>query len=348
MIAERRQIIHSAVREPQVGDAGGERARLTALHRAGIAVARQRDLADVTATVVVELAGTLGYHFVSVYLWDGATLRLQGQRGYAAPARAIPPHVGVIGRVFRTGAGALVTDPAADPDFFFADHGVLSQVAVPILDGERACGVVSVESAGMLDVRDHELLELFAQQIGVAIATARLHAALVRAAWTDPLTGTLNRAALLNGIAAAVAAAASGGTPALLFADVDGFKAHNDRCGHHAGDRILQACARAMGAALPAGALLGRYGGEEFVALAPGTGPGGGCALAERMRRAVASATAADAGARATISVGVAHYPADGLDGEALLRAADRALYAAKAAGRDCVRRADGAATPGI
>lgn len=125
---------------------------------------------------------------------------------------------------------------------------------------------------------------------------------------------------------------------------MDDFKAHNDRRGHHAGDRILRACADAMGTALPAGCLLGRYGGEEFVALAPGVGPGGGCALAERMRRAVAGR--GEIGA--TISVGVAHYPGDGGDGEALLRAADRALYAAKAAGRNRVRRADGAATPGI
>ncbi len=349
MLAERRQIIPEEMREAQIGHAGGELARLTALHRAGLAVARQRALADVTATVVGELAGTLGYHLVSVYLWDGATLRLQGEHGYATPAPEIPPAVGVIGRVFRTGASALITDPTADPDFFFADTGVCSQVAVPIVDGARTCGVVSVESAGMLDARDHELLELFAQQIGVAIATARLHAALVRAAWTDPLTGTLNRAALLNGIAGMVAEAAASGKPlALLFADLDHFKALNDRHGHAAGDRALERCAGRLRRRVPDGGILGRYGGEEFVLAVPGRDGAAGCALAEGIRAGFASRAGTDrgAGGGVTISIGVASYPGDGTEMEALLRAADRALYAAKAAGRDRVRRADGAAAP--
>ncbi len=146
---------------PPAGDSA-ELARLTALHRAGLAVVRQRDVPDVMTTVVHELSRTLGYHFVSVYLRDGPALRLQAQHGYATPAETIPPHVGVIGRVFRTGASARIVDPAADPDFFFADTGVRSQVAVPIFDGARVCGVVSVESAGTLDAHDHELLELFA------------------------------------------------------------------------------------------------------------------------------------------------------------------------------------------
>ncbi len=331
---------------PPAGDTA-ELARLTALHRAGLAVVRQRDVPDVMATVIDELARTLGYHFVSVYLWDGAALCLQGQRGYATPAHEIPPARGVIGRVFRTGASAHITDPAADPNFFFADTGVRSQVAVPNFDGERACGVVSVESAGMLDARDHELLELFAQQIGVAITTARLHAALVRAAWTGPLTGALNRAALLNGIAGMVAEAETSHRPlALLFADLDHFKALNDRHGHAVGDRALGECAEQLRERVPEGGILGRYGGEEFVLAIPIMDGAAGCALAERIRAAVAASVGANTGTDAgmTFSIGVASYPRDGRDGtetEALLRAADAALYRAKAAGRNRVDQAD-------
>jgi len=116
----------------------------------------------------------------------------------------------VIGRVFRQGTGAWVTDPAADP-------GVVSQIAVPITDRERVCGVVSVESVTLLDAGDYELLELFAQQIGIAIGNARLHAALVHAAWTDPLTVLLNRAALLNGMAGMVTEAERSGRPLVLL-----------------------------------------------------------------------------------------------------------------------------------
>jgi diguanylate cyclase (GGDEF)-like protein len=318
-------------------------ARLTALHRAGLAVIRQRDLAAVTATVIHELAHTLGYHHVSIYLWDGATLRLRDQHGYATPAPTIPPNVGVIGRVFRTGEGALVSDPAADPDFFFADAEVRSQVGVPVCDGERVCGVVSVESTALLDERDYELLELFAQQIGVAITTARLHAALVRAAWTDPLTETLNRAALLSGIEGMVTqAAASGGTLALLFVDLDRFKALNDGQGHRAGDQALAWCAARMRAHLPPGGILGRYGGEEFVLVAPGADEAAGSALAERIRAEIAAGApvGGPGAARITVSIGVAAYPRAGNEMDALLRAADAALYRAKARGRNRVERA--------
>lgn len=320
-----------------------ELARLTALHRAGIAVVRQRAVSDVMTTVIHELAHTLGYHYVSVYLWDAPLLRLQAQQGYVTPVVESPPTRGVVGRVFRMGASALITDPTADPDFFFADTSVQSQIAVPIFDGERCCGVVSVESAGRLAEPDHELLELFAQQIGVAITTARLHAALVHAAWTDPLTGVLNRAALLTGIEGALAeAAGSGRTLTLLFVDLDHFKALNDRHGHQMGDRVLQRCAAQMQALLPEGGLVGRYGGEEFVLLVPETTRDVGVALAEQLRATIAAEVPRDErdGGTVTVSIGIACYPADGEEMEALLRAADQALYRAKAAGRNRVRRA--------
>ncbi len=218
-----------------------------------------------------------------------------------------------------------------------------SQIAVPVFDGERCCGVVSVESAGILDEGDRELLELFAQQIGVAITTARLHAALVHAAWTDPLTGVLNRAALLNGIEGALAeAAANGRTVTVLFVDLDHFKALNDRHGHQVGDTVLQRCAERMQALLPDGGLVGRYGGEEFVLLIADATGEAGVMLAEHLRAAIAAT--ARAGEResvaVTVSIGIAQYPGDGEEMEALLRAADEALYRAKAAGRNRVRRA--------
>ena len=326
---------------PPAGDAA-ELTRLTALHRAGLAVVRQRDVPDVMATVIDELAHTLGYHLVSVYLWNGVTLRLQAQHGYATPAHEIPPTIGVIGRVFRTAVSARIAEVAADPDFFYADASVHSQVAVPIFDGAHVCGVVSVESADMLDGRDHELLELFAQQIGVAITTARLHAALVHAAWTDPLTGVLNRTALLNGAEGMMAEAEmSGGSLALLFADLDRFKALNDEHGHHVGDRALEGCADRLREQVPEGGILGRYGGEEFVLAVPGMEGEAGYALAERIREAVAGGEIADTvgQVRVTVSIGVACCPDDGTEMEALLRAADAAMYRAKAAGRNRVEQ---------
>ncbi len=91
------------------------------------------------------------------------------------------------------------------------------------------------------------------------------------------------------------------------------------------------------------GGILGRYGGEEFVLLLPGEGIDAGMACAERIRTGVATLGVAsgEETVRVTISIGVACCPGDGREAEALLRAADRALYRAKGAGRNRVERAD-------
>nr|WP_225561788.1 diguanylate cyclase [Rhodanobacter sp. DHB23] len=131
---------------------------------------------------------------------------------------------------------------------------------------------------------------------------------------------------------------------ALVFIDVDDFKTYNDRYGHLAGDHALRIVAETLLKFAPADAVVARYGGEEFACLLFDTSLGAAHAIAERMRAAVANRDAAahgEAVRRITISAGVACQqllPDD--DAEDLLREADEALYAAKRAGRNCVRDA--------
>ncbi|MBO9664066.1 diguanylate cyclase [Dokdonella sp.] len=156
----------------------------------------------------------------------------------------------------------------------------------------------------------------------------------------DGLTGALNRRALLARLADAVVQARERSSPlALLFLDIDHFKSINDEHGHPVGDACLKAVADRVAALLRLPQVLGRYGGEEFVALLPGSSRERAAEIGERLRHAV-EALHVDAGGtplRLTVSIGVAAL--DSADGspETLIADADRAVYQAKSSGRNRV-----------
>ncbi len=159
-------------------------------------------------------------------------------------------------------------------------------------------------------------------------------------ATTDPLTGLPNHRAIVAALDNELERAHRYGRPCgVLFLDLDHFKALNDSCGHPAGDTTLRELAALARATLRGVDALGRWGGEEFVAILPETDAGGAAVVAERMRAAVAAyAFSAGGGARLTLSVGVACCPDDAADRDGLVGAADRAMYAAKRLGRNQVR----------
>ncbi|TGE02618.1 GGDEF domain-containing protein [Methylobacterium nonmethylotrophicum] len=165
----------------------------------------------------------------------------------------------------------------------------------------------------------------------MALAKERLEAEQRRAAETDPLTGAANRRALAAHAHHALAA----GPAAVLLFDLDHFKRVNDTFGHAVGDAVLVGFCAAARQVLPAGVTLGRLGGEEFACLLPGAGAGDAAAIAETVRLAVAALRPDVLPALSvTVSVGVARGSGDF---EALLGLADRALYQAKAQGRNRV-----------
>jgi diguanylate cyclase (GGDEF)-like protein len=140
---------------------------------------------------------------------------------------------------------------------------------------------------------------------------------------------------------------------AVLLIDIDHFKLVNDRHGHLVGDEALRATATILRGAIRAKDQIGRFGGEEFVIALPGTDLGDATVTADRLRTAVAASPLAAMCAgvlddpdldpdtlRLTVSIGVAVFPGDGGSVDELLRRADRAMYAAKEAGRDQVQLA--------
>jgi two-component system, cell cycle response regulator len=164
---------------------------------------------------------------------------------------------------------------------------------------------------------------------------------------TDALTGLFNRRYFEERLSREFARSSRYRSPlSCLMLDIDHFKRVNDTYGHPFGDRVIQVVAAMALKTLRDVDLLARYGGEEFVALLPETGPQDAWRAAERVRRAIETAQwQADtpqgkAEVRVTVSLGVATYPVPHIDStEALLRAADDALYRAKQAGRNQVKQ---------
>ncbi len=179
------------------------------------------------------------------------------------------------------------------------------------------------------------------------LVRARAERRYRHAALHDALTRLPNRRALFEqGAAVLQRAHREGRDMALLMCDLDWFKRINDEHGHDAGDRVLALFADVLRARVRVGDLCARIGGEEFVVLAPDLGPLGTQDLADRIRRALAERASGAVG-RLSVSIGIACASVDGHDLDRLLASADRALYDAKAAGRDCVRQSAGLAVPG-
>jgi diguanylate cyclase (GGDEF)-like protein len=167
-------------------------------------------------------------------------------------------------------------------------------------------------------------------------------ARLTRQAQTDSLTSLANRRALSERLEDELGRAARNGTNvSFVIADIDDFKQINDGQGHQAGDHVLRAVAKVLATSVREVDLAARYGGEEFVLVLPGSRLEDAKRTADRIRRAIAELDIS-AGAetvRVTASFGVAAFPTYGT-GEALLAAADAALYQAKRSGKNQVAAA--------
>ncbi len=196
-------------------------------------------------------------------------------------------------------------------------------LAIALIVSNQSVDAIGLYSGLMLNLL---VLSLFIT--GMRWREEQLANGLERAAAVDPLTGTLTRRGFLPTVERWVAGEAPG--VALLLLDVDDFKRFNDQHGHLAGDDALRQAGAAMRAVLPEGALLCRFGGEEFAVAVPT----GGLPAARACADAIAAQLAAGA-PHLTVSVGIAVRDAAEADVESLVGRADTALYAAKAAGRN-------------
>ncbi len=215
----------------------------------------------------------------------------------------------------------------------------------PLLVGGEVIGSVLVEHSVPLAEEHHALVRNSVGQAAPVLANLRnLAIAEIRAA-TDALTGLPNSRAARDTLKRMVAQASRTVTPlAAALLDLDHFKQINDNYGHGRGDDVLAAVGEILQASLRESDFVGRYGGEEFLFLLPDTERQGALTVAEKVRAAIQETAVPGVPHNFTASIGIAVLPDDAGDGETLIRHADRALYAAKAKGRN---RIEVAAPPG-
>ncbi|HEX7770631.1 MAG TPA: diguanylate cyclase [Dokdonella sp.] len=346
-------------------DAAGQRAMLTGILAQVSNEALQGDtLEDVLQRIVDCIARRLpvaiasiillndeGSHFVQE-VWSGKLeLDLPGSLPW-------PVTLGAAGRCARRGEAQLIVDTDGDPDYVPGNSEVRSEYLVPIRHRARLHGVLNLESTRAdffaPDVRI--VFDAIAAQIAGAIHLARVvreleHAnrRLQRLSMSDGLTGIANRRSFDQHLAEQWEQHGRESKPlGLLLADVDCFKALNDACGHLHGDECLRELAQVCcDVAQGARDLVARYGGEEFALLLPDCGLREARRAGEQLRRAVEARAMPHPQAIApwvTVSVGVSSLrPRTNQSPDTLVAIADRALYEAKAQGRNrVVARAQG------
>jgi diguanylate cyclase (GGDEF)-like protein len=275
----------------------------------------------------------------------------------------LAPGEGLLGAVADSGVPAH--GRASDSRFSPSEPRATTFIAVPVALPEP---VTPLEEAGTepargvlalydrvgpdgFDEADVSTLTTFAAQAAIALDNVRLHEEAQRLSLTDPLTGLFNYRYLRESLRREMERAARfGRTLALVALDLDHFKDVNDTWGHAVGDLVLVEIARRIRSVTREVDVAFRRGGEEFVVLLPETDAAGGSALARRLAVEVRDTPvlARDHMINVTVSIGVAVYPEHGSTGAAVLEAADIALYAAKAAGRDACRVADARRPPGL
>jgi two-component system cell cycle response regulator len=213
-------------------------------------------------------------------------------------------------------------------------------VCSPIVAGEQTIGVILIGPV----LREVAAVAELARTISLMAAAAETNVRLIEReqhlAKTDGLTGLLNKRAILEHLRERLTPGRAGVVSVFLF-DVDHFKKYNDTNGHLAGDDLLRGLGALIREHSRDGEGLGRYGGEEFLLVMDGVPKARALAAADRLRELVASAPLplreSQPGGQLTISGGVASWPSDGEDLNAVLKAADDALYASKHAGRNRV-----------
>src|SRR4051794_31974766 len=307
-----------------------ERARLrVAVHRIGDAFASNLDL-DALLQIVTR---------AGVDALDADAGRASVDRGGRRVARVKVNENAGLGRPMEAAERAAV------------DRGELVSIGedgdwvlpAPLGAGLASDAAVTVARRGEpFAEQERELFAHLCAQASVSAANVDRHHALHRQAITDDLTGLANHRRMQEIIAASVDAYERTGAPAaLVLFDLDNFKRINDTHGHQTGDIVLRAVAQSLRANARAGDEVARYGGEELAVVLPDTGIEAALAVADQLRahiEALSLRGADDEELRVTVSGGVATLGAETPTATALVAAADEALYAAKAGGKNRVR----------
>jgi len=311
---------------------------------------------EVLEAVFEEAVLLAGAREGSLMLFDRGrrTLRVKQARGtHSAVLKAVSVAAGdgIAGQVAANGRPLLIEDLANDARLRRPQrprYRTASCIVVPLLVRGRVIGVINLadkDTETAFGSEDLNAVLMVTAHAAWALQSSALHGRMCELreqAVTDSLTGLANRRYLEARLHEEAGRTRRHGSPfTLLMLDLDNFKIYNDREGHPAGDALLTAAARVVRTAARDTDLVSRYGGDEFAIVSPETHVEDALLLAERIRGGFAAHSfdlpGLPTAGGLTISVGVAGFPADADDPDALVRAADVALYRAKTAGKNQV-----------
>jgi diguanylate cyclase (GGDEF)-like protein len=307
----------------QLGARFGDEVEIEVAQSAGDALEFMRELekdGEDLAVIIADqiMPGMKGVELLEeVHRRSPATTKilLTGQAGLDA----------VVAAINRAALNHYIPKPWEEPDLRLAVENLLRQYR---LDRQNQQLLADLETRNK-DL-EHKVSERTRE---LATANARL----AQLAVTDGLTGLYNHRHFHERLALEVERSGRNGLPLALFMiDVDHFKRYNDDHGHPAGDEVLRQVARLLSDGRRVNDFCARYGGEEFAVVLVDTPKLTAFQVADKLRQRITEHEF-DGGGRLTVSVGVAAFPDDASDAEALVRGADAALYRAKAAGRDRV-----------
>jgi diguanylate cyclase (GGDEF)-like protein len=324
---------------------------MSSLYRIGLATSSSLEIDEVLMQIYRQVQDILAPDAFFIALIDPETdairFELIAERGKLLPWKGVPPGTHSLTEwVARNRRSLLIRHAAVEQDELPArivtDLDMQSILILPLIAKDKVIGTISVQKLEpyAFDEESLRVMAAIAAQAALALENARLHSEMQARALRDSLTGAYNHATLIARLEAAIAAAQpQHQSLALIMLDVDHFKEFNDKLGHQAGDAALRALVQAIQASTKAGDTVGRWGGEEFAVVLPGATPDDAVRVAERIRDRLANlALTGPRGERwpnPTVSQGVATFPADAASAPILVDVADRALYQAKALGRN-------------
>ena len=310
---------------------------LPALARLFVHFGSIRDPDEIAALAAASLPRVLPVEVSQVVVWNEVGLPVE-LASWSRDASVQPPLTGAELEAARVQVDPTIVcevlDLASSPD---GKHRARSLVWLPLRANGTELGALVAVSRGDERVDPVQLdgAALLAAHVAASLDAAVSLRRERQSAVTDALTGILNRRGMDERLDHELALAQERRLPvSLLVIDCDDFKDINDRAGHEFGDALLHEIARVLVQAVPEGAEPARLGGDEFVVMLPEAGADAAEALGASIRRVLADGLT-DAGFPLRISAGISTYPFDGATPSALLRAADQALYWAKASGKD-------------
>lgn len=287
----------------------------------------------------------------TIRIFDINTGKLKIVRGFGVSSGFLsqPPirlGEGITGRVVLEGKPFSTDDVMKVPHCVHKElaklEGIRAMMSVPLKTREGTIGCITVYRKKAESFAEHDLLllSIFASEVVEAVEKTRLIEELKKQATFDLLTEVYNKNALIRDLDSKIKLALRHGYDAsIIFVDIDNFKNFNDTHGHLLGDKLLCDFVRVLKLHCRKTDVIGRFGGEEFVIIAPHTDKNRALVLASKLREIICRQkfVGRDNNVNITISAGVSSIPEDGDDVTGILKKADDAMYRSKLEGKNRV-----------